>query len=168
MPPLFLILPLIVKRTTEDNIAKVHSLGNSGLSPTHPLYKREDVTQLWECLSNKQANTIFVYGPPGVGKSTVAWAWALYTAKQNAVYWVHLGQSRYTYTYAILRGNEVYSSTATQLETIDFIVECGNGILIVDGLRESLRELILTACGKWQNNVQRQLIVISSESLQYM
>jgi len=165
---------------------EVGSLECSGLSSAHNLlYVREDAKELWGKLTSSGKRSMLVIGPPGVGKSTIVWAYASYAAKQQTVYWAHLGRRQYS--IAILNSQKIsYRAATSKKAVISFINACRDGILIADGLTEKRREKILVPCSAWQtkqsqagllqlnlshppsSNPLRRLIVVSSESLVYV
>lgn len=147
------------------NLIRVDGMQYSGLKPTPLLYVRDDVKRIWECLSLNRSQS-YVHGPPGVGISSVVWAWARYAARHKTVYWVHC--SCFDYTYCVLRGNQVVKFSYTNMQgIIEFISMCEDGILIADGLTESLRIHILPDCNLWQRKTKGQLKIVSSEPLKY-
>jgi predicted NACHT family NTPase len=52
------------------------------------MYVREESKLLWETLNNAVENkqNLSVNGPPGTGKSTEVWAWALWHAKTKGAW----------------------------------------------------------------------------------
>ena len=56
------------------------------------LYVRDETVKLWSALNDDSGTNLSVDGPPGTGKSTEAWAWALWKAKKDVVTvtWYHI------------------------------------------------------------------------------
>lgn len=150
---------------------QIHHLNISGLeeSPSR-IYVRDDAVSLWKCLSSGKRET-FVFGPPGVGKSTIVWAWAVHTASKGIrAHWIHLSRSRAT--HVTICGNEAtnYLGGANSNDIKNFVAQCGDGVLIVDGLRGNM-DLTRNSAEyfKWgMANSDRRLIFVSSESIKYV
>ena len=61
-------------------LVEVSRLKEAGLECNiEVLYVREEVVRTWKFLEEGHLKAA-IYGPPGVGKSTVVWAWACHIA----------------------------------------------------------------------------------------
>jgi hypothetical protein len=73
-------------------LVEVSQLKEAGLEfTTSFLYVRGEVVRTWEFLQ-ADGDLKTVYGPPGVGKSTVVWAWACHKAANSdmiRICWIH-------------------------------------------------------------------------------
>mgnify|MGYP003387623779 CR=1 FL=1 len=49
------------------------------------LYVRDETVELWGALNDTGGSSLSIDGPPGTGKSTEAWAWALWKSKKDKV-----------------------------------------------------------------------------------
>jgi hypothetical protein len=58
------------------------------------LYVRHETVELWNALNDTGGSSLSVDGPPGTGKSTEVWAWALWKARHDKVQviWYHLNK----------------------------------------------------------------------------
>lgn len=144
-----------------------HSHLGSQARKVVPIFVREDVKKLWAVLDGDH-NLKMVNGPPGVGKSTVVWAWARCKAMNTKVYWVHVG--RICSGFAVLDGNKVFSTIATLDEIRKWIAGQEDGILIADGVTDEMRKELLPNCCKWfaEGQQNRKFVMVSSESLRFV
>ena len=69
---------------------------------TVPLYIREEAVKMWRVLCGDQSR-LFVFGPPGTGKSSIAWLWACSNSKTRHILWVSLAMRAWcTFKTAVL------------------------------------------------------------------
>ena len=87
--------------TRENGFVSTQSLIFGGLvgnaaSTKALMFVRPKVVEMWNELEKMQPSSkqLHVCGPPGTGKSTVAWAWACFTAQQKNVVWVNVDKFR--------------------------------------------------------------------------
>ena len=60
------------------------------------VFTRKNVVNMWEALEklkNSSKNRLHISGPPGTGKSTVAWAWVCSTARLHNIVWAHMNKA---------------------------------------------------------------------------
>jgi hypothetical protein len=113
---------------------------------------------------SKQMN-IAVRGPPGTGKSTEVWAWALWMAKNKnlQVVWFHF-DSR-IHVKAVIDG-AAGTITSTRDAEITNIKDSEGMILVVDGVTKSDDKQIHTSCAAWQEKLSdRRFVTVSSVAI---
>ena len=125
--------------------------------------------ELWKAL-NIESSNLSVEGPPGTGKSTEAWAWALWKAKKDnlVVTWFHVSKNKVL--KALIDGRRNCITTGYNVKVED--IESSEGsILIVDGVTKVEGTIIRRACSAWcgeggEENGERprRYILVSSVS----
>ena len=127
------------------------------------LYVRSETVELWKALSDTGVNSLSIDGPPGTGKSTEAWAWALWKANEDlvTVTWYHLSKRRVL--RAVIDG-ETKKITTALMYKIDTMEESEGSILIVDGVTKADSVDVSRACSSWrgQDNAKRFVAVSSA------
>mmetsp|Transcript_24944 Transcript_24944/g.34821 ORF Transcript_24944/g.34821 Transcript_24944/m.34821 type:complete len:148 (-) Transcript_24944:532-975(-) len=87
------------------SVPALKTAGIAAENGTKILYCREASAEHWNVLCGlKAGNMIRVSGPPGVGKSTLTWAWAIWEWKtmKKSVFWMQLSKGfRFETVYLI-------------------------------------------------------------------
>ena len=128
------------------------------------LYVRAETVELWNALNDAGDNNLSVDGPPGTGKSTEAWAWALWKAKKDmvTVTWYHLTKRKVV--KVLIDGSTGQITTGYDAEIADIKNSIGS-ILIVDGVIASKSFDVSSACCNWRGwETGRRFIIVSSVS----
>ena len=136
-------------------------------------FVREESVQLWDFLQ-RSANdddpaqspfNVSVEGPPGTGKSTEVYAWALWVAKTRkvAVVWYQLSTNRVV--KVVLDGERnLLSRMNVPHDWIGDIRDNCAQLLIVDGLTAQESVSVRRECCAWRegDNDGRRFVVVSS------
>ena len=154
----------------QGSLVKVFLLKCAGLSHSTDnflLYVREDVVTFWEKLE-AQHKIFFIDGPPGIGKSTAAWAWACYAGRTKPICWIHVTLKE-TMRWVDFKGDgkidTLASSKATDVASVISRTKCS--ILIVDGVTQGSKS-VLGVASSWQEQEQnRRVVFVSSEQVRY-
>jgi hypothetical protein len=112
-----------------------------------------------------KSTNLRVTGPPGTGKSTEAWAWALWKAQELKlkVIWFHFGKNRAT--NAIIDGATNMIASLPYNDLTDIRKSDGD-ILIADGLTKDNFVAFTQACSTWRDSQnERCFVVVSSVSI---
>jgi hypothetical protein len=132
------------------------------------LYVRQETVDLWQKLEATTASNrnLSVDGPPGTGKSTEVWAWALWKAveKKKKVTWFHFSKNRSV--KVVIDGVAKTVSSGYSAEFVD-IKQSGGGILVVDGLTKKDSTAIKRGCSAWRDKDKenRCFVAVSSGSV---
>lgn len=129
------------------------------------LYVRDETIELWDALNDTGDNSLSIDGPPGTGKSTEAWAWALWKAKNDnvTVTWYHLTKNELV--KVVVDGSTCEITTGYEAEIKDINASEGS-ILIVDGVTASKNFDVRSACCNWRRSeLGRIFILVSSLSV---
>ena len=140
------------------------------------LFVREESVQLWDFLQ-RSANdddpaqspfNVSVEGPPGTGKSTEVWAWALWVAKTRkvAVVWYQLSTNRVV--KVVLDGeHNLLSRMNVPRDWIGDIRDNCAQLLVVDGLTAQESVSVKRECCAWRegDNDGRRFVVVSSAAV---
>ena len=129
------------------------------------LYVRDETVKLWSALNDDSGTNLSVDGPPGTGKSTEAWAWALWKANRDkvAVTWYHL--SKNGLVKVVIDGSTGQITTGYHAEITD-IKQSEGSILIVDGVIASKSYEVRAACCNWRRGEQgRRFVLVSSATV---
>lgn len=135
------------------------------------LYVRQETVGLWKMLETTTASNrnLSVDGPPGTGKSTEVWAWALWKAVENKqkVTWFHF--SKKAAIKVVIDGVAMTISSGYSAEIVD-INRSDGSILVVDGLTKADSVNINRGCSAWRHQGKLQgesrcFVVVSSVSV---
>jgi hypothetical protein len=146
-----------------DSFVKAENLQCGGWSAEEQLlFIRPEAADLWKQL-NEFDNALHVEGPPGTGKSTIAWAWACWQAKEKSILWVHrdhMSKGRIAY----LSNEGIVSFPAKADSLCSFIDDAAADIVIVDGLTKDSKDLMGAALVWSDNDSQpsRKSVIVSS------
>ena len=131
---------------------------------------RPEAVAEWEQLNNFN-KVLHVEGPPGTGKSTIAWAWACFKARDTNVVWVHRtagGRSRISWLGA---GYVVYFDVHAMFECLLALVLSACALLaratvvVVDGITNKRKDLFDDTAA-WANASQhRQAVLVTSPKI---
>ena len=134
------------------------------------MFLRPEAVAEWEQLNNFN-KVLHVEGPPGTGKSTIAWAWACFKARDTNVVWVHRtagGRSRISWLGA---GYVVYFDFPARLESELGLVLSACALLgratvvVVDGITNKRKDLFEDTAA-WANASQhRQAVLVTSAQI---
>ena len=115
------------------------------------LFVREESVELWQALqaAAKDGLNISVGGPPGTGKSTETWAWALWTAitKGIKVTWFHFSKLR---AVKVLIDGAAGTITSGYSAEIEDIKTSDGTLLVFDGVTKAESISINRACWAWR------------------
>jgi hypothetical protein len=146
-----------------DSFVKAENLQCGGWSDEEQLlFIRPEAADLWKQL-NEFDKALHVEGPPGTGKSTIAWAWACLQAKEKSILWVHrdhMSKGRVAY----LSNDGIVSFSAKADSLCSFIDNAAADIVIVDGLTKDSKDLMGAAL-VWSDNdsqTSRKSVIVSS------
>jgi hypothetical protein len=135
-------------------------------SDSNIIFVREESVDLWKALNNAVTEKInlMVNGPPGTGKSTEAWAWALWIATTNKtkVTWFHAGHADAVKVLIDGIGEKITTSSFTQ------DIENSEGTLLVfDGVTKECSKDVHRACSRWRKKdpENRVFVTVSSVSV---
>lgn len=122
--------------------------------------------ELWDAL-NRDGQNLSVDGPPGTGKSTEVWAWALWKASTDfvTVTWFHLTKNEVV--KVVINGTDK-SITTGYVAKITDIQDSVGSILIVDGVHADISTKVRQACCNWRKSVlteRRRFVLVSSVSV---
>eukprot|EP00471_Norrisiella_sphaerica_P001679 CAMPEP_0184485414 /NCGR_PEP_ID=MMETSP0113_2-20130426/7028_1 /TAXON_ID=91329 /ORGANISM="Norrisiella sphaerica, Strain BC52" /LENGTH=630 /DNA_ID=CAMNT_0026866849 /DNA_START=111 /DNA_END=2001 /DNA_ORIENTATION=- len=161
------------------NFFTVSALKTAGLSPENSpenqksLYCREDAFEHWKSLCQlAPGDAMNLYGPPGVGKSILTWAWAIWEWKtrKKSVLWIHVRRGLRC-EVVFLRGTSMlnYKGTVGHDEALTIMKgedAMNVDIAIVDGVRGDLEQhqLFTQYLHKIKENENRISVEVSSLS----
>jgi hypothetical protein len=153
--------------SSKGQIVKVNLLPCSGLG-LEPIivYVRQETADQWKFLASLNTLPSFIYGPPGVGKSVITWAWACYSALKcdKCVLWTHCSRI-HGVTYALLKEGK---AAQFSLDNIQSLHKIDADILIIDGLTEQRKIELTEIANAWRSRgSQRKIIFVGSEQVSY-
>ena len=156
---------------TQNKIVRTKSLkfgglvGKDDINTSALMFVRSKVVEMWNELDNIQPRKqLQVCGPPGTGKTTVAWAWACYTAQKQNVLWVHVNKFTQRLTIChffckCMRSFEVGPDSLKYL--IDFL---DADYMVIDGVTHADYKDIIGDAQEWMDmGKNRKLAVITSQ-----
>jgi hypothetical protein len=131
------------------------------------LYVRDETVELWNALNDTGGKSLSIDGPPGTGKSTEAWAWALWKAKHDnvTVTWFHLTKRQ---VVKVVVDGSTEQITTGFVARIEDIQASEGSLLICDGVTAQSNSDVSSACCNWrksQCDSDRRFILVSSVSV---
>eukprot|EP01124_Arcella_intermedia_P017106 TRINITY_DN237_c0_g1_i1.p1 TRINITY_DN237_c0_g1~~TRINITY_DN237_c0_g1_i1.p1 ORF type:complete len:576 (+),score=89.48 TRINITY_DN237_c0_g1_i1:33-1730(+) len=145
-----------------ESFVEIIGMKIAGLSnkDDHILYLRNSARRLFDHLDKNPF--VLVEGPPGCGKSSIAWMWACQMACTSTatLCWVHMDQMQKI--YCELDNSEV-SGPIPFAEYRDILKHCNQDILLVDGLTSA--DDISAAYNWLRERPTGKLILLSSLQL---
>ena len=134
------------------------------------VFVREETLSLWNAIEHTvQLNqNLRISGPPGTGKSTEAWAWACWKARESKkkVVWFHFSKNRST--KVVIDGSLDFKQITTGYSAnIEDINKCSDGdFLVVDGVTKTESINISRACSAWRETCpDRVFVIVTSVSI---
>jgi hypothetical protein len=103
-----------------------------------------------------------VQGPPGSGKSSMAWIWACQQIETNSVFWIHLGREA---THCTNNGGQWQKETLPLEALKSVISNCISNILVIDGLANNVQlheELLSIALNRLSNKFIQKLVIVTA------
>jgi len=137
---------------------------------TQQVYLRKHAVDEWKelCKFNK---ALHIEGPPGTGKSTIAWVWACFTAQSANVVWVHRDADGGSRISLVGAGYIVYFDFPARLEShLGMILSaCAllarANIIIVDGITNKRKDLFGDTV-RWANaSPHRRAVLVTSAQI---
>lgn len=152
-------------------LIEVSRLKEAGLDfNTSVLYVRVEVVRTWEFLEARHPAAA-VYGPPGIGKSTVVWAWAchLATTTNLRLCWIHKLSGDLLHV-ALLSENKV--EWWAESGDLPDLAKITADIMIYDGAKGNTVSDILAVMRAWaelsEPSASRHVMVVSSDQTLYV
>lgn len=158
--------PLDAPRT----LVSVHlkkAAGFNGADDMSRIFVRAETKQLWEAIVGTAAagKNLMVEGPPGTGKSTEVWAWAIWVARENkkVVTWFHTDRAKCV--KVVIDGQQNNLKIFHNAELSSIRNSAGN-YLVVDGVTSDKVESILQSCTAWKaSNPEFTFIAVTSAAV---
>eukprot|EP00808_Paulinella_micropora_P017374 g49289.t1 len=158
----------LVRKGDYVNVRHMKLAGLSSPDSDCLLFVRQETVDLWNALERatiKNCN-LCVDGPPGTGKSTEAWAWALWKAKnqKTTVVWFHF--SKTCAVKAMIDGKQD-TITVDAAAKISQITTSEGDFLVVDGVTKAESVDIRRACSAWREagEGKRSYVLVTSVSI---
>jgi hypothetical protein len=106
-----------------------------------------------------------VQGPPGSGKSSMAWLWACQEAASGkSVLWIHLDELGGN--ICLMRDNDCQKYISTIDRVTEILDNCNENILVLDGLVQLKHDSFISHASVWvQTNSKKKLVLVSSLQL---
>ena len=137
---------------------------------TQQVYLRKHAVDEWKelCKFNK---ALHIEGPPGTGKSTIAWVWACFTAQSANVVWLHRGADGGSRISLLGAGYIVYFDVHANLELVltQILSACAllarANIIVVDGITNKRKDLFGDTV-RWANaSPHRRAVLVTSAQI---
>ena len=117
-----------------------------------------------------RSKVLHIEGPPGTGKSTIAWAWACFKAQDTNVLWIHRNEGGGSRVCLLGAGYVVYFDfTARRQSQLGLILSlCASlvraNVVVVDGITDDRKDLFHDTA-RWANvsNHHRAVLVTSAQ-----
>lgn len=142
----------------------------SGLGEGHRmLYMRPAAAELWTdldtSLKNKKSATL--QGPPGCGKSSVAWAQANQKASDNnPILWIHFSRKP-SITICKMSSN-LHSAVVDESEMVQLLGNFKGSQVIVDGYTKNILDRFGFTFSAWSGGKEgRSIFYVSSEQIRW-
>jgi hypothetical protein len=126
------------------------------------LFVRPEAVELWQKLESFD-KALHIEGPPGTGKSTLAWAWACFKAKTQKVLWVHRDPTGSGCVTELGDGSVV--SFPVKSDNLEKHIDGASaGIVVVDGITAKNDKLMGAAIvwGEKEKELNRKVVIVSS------
>jgi DNA polymerase III delta prime subunit len=143
----------------------------SGTEDAVNLFMRVEANSLWEALqsfdkASSKTKTLWLSGPPGIGKSTLLFGWARYIAtnRKCLFVWVHCSGDDWHVTKMSGTTAEYTRINSTLNSAVDLICGfCENAeYVVLDAVRNKMTSLLLAM--RSRSNVKDRLFLIASTS----
>jgi ABC-type cobalamin/Fe3+-siderophores transport system ATPase subunit len=160
-----------VERAQENEFIECHHMNAGGWKDdTQHVYLRKHAVDEWNklCQSNK---VLHIEGPPGTGKSTIAWAWACFTAQKETVVWVHRKASGRSRIALLGAGYVVYFDFPARLESqLGLILStCAllarANIIVVDRIVDKRKDLFGDTAAWANESSRRRAVLVTSAQI---
>ena len=128
------------------------------------IFVRKETVDLWEKIENTLGcgTNLRITGPPGTGKSTEVWAWALWKARtaKMTITWFHFTKAE---KYKVVVGPKrvvCYDGT----DVANFGLSHGD-FLVVDRVTSKESTPFLRSCSSWSRKSKKPFLVVTSVSV---
>jgi hypothetical protein len=154
--------------TTVNSLVDVHQKQLAGFAvDVCRVFVRPESVAMWSAIEDAVASgkNLRVSGPPGTGKSTEAWAWAMWKAQhtKKKVVWFHYAKTRATKVVIDGASMKVFTGHSAKIADIE---NSEGDFLIVDGVMEKDSIEITRDCSAWRGfGASRTFVTVSSVSV---
>ena len=158
-PPTVHPMPRKRRRNKDQYFVKVHHLDLSGLystSDSFTMYARQEVSEMWQKLdifasSRGKKSGLNVTGPPGTGKSMVAWAWTCYNSSRNKknIVWIHVNKGNQKIDLCHFKDGYMHTYEEGSHELAATIKDIDADLMVVDGATNNEYGMFSSAATSW-------------------